>query len=529
MLKVLLKKQLLELNRSFFLNRKTGKAKSRGAAALSIVGFALLMVLVLGGMFFALAMGLLPLADQGLSWLYFALFALVSTFLGIFGSVFNTYASVYAAKDNDTLLSLPIPVGYIIAVRLLGVYLMGLMYSAVVYVPGLVVYFLFAAPDLSGVVGALGLGVLVSLLVLILSCLLGWVVAKISSRLKNKSLITVVLSLAFFAVYYYVYFKAGESLQILLANSAVVGEKLRQSAYPVYLIGRAGAGDLKILCLLALGLALLLVLVYRIMSRSFLTLAAGGRQGKKTVYRAKAAKLRSPDRALLGRELRHFLASPIYMLNCGLGSLLLLIAAVALLLKGPSLVPVLRDLGMDGLLPLILCAAIGFLASMDMYTAPAVSLEGKALWLAQSLPVSPWQVLRSKLRFHMLLSGVPALACSLAALAVIPMEPGLWVGLLLLPQALLLFTGSAGLALNLKNPDLNWTSETAPIKQGTPVLLTMLCSVGCLLVLAGLYALLGRLLSGPLFILMALALVLVLCALLLRWLKTRGARIFAAL
>ena len=43
MLKTLIKKQLLELNRSFFIDRKTGKGKSALSATLSIVLFILLM------------------------------------------------------------------------------------------------------------------------------------------------------------------------------------------------------------------------------------------------------------------------------------------------------------------------------------------------------------------------------------------------------------------------------------------------------------------------------------------------------
>lgn len=529
MLKVLLKKQLLELNQSFFLNWKTGKAKSRGAAVRSILGFALLMIAVLGGMFFGLAMSLRPLFDQGLGWLYFTIFTLISAFLGIFGSVFNTYASVYAAKDNDTLLSLPIPVGYIILVRLLGVYLMGLMYSVVVYVPALIVYFAWGRPDFSGVFGALALGLLISLFVLVLSCLLGWAVAKINSKIKNKSLITVFLSLVFFAAYYYVYFKATESIQALLANSAAIGEKVRSSAYPLYVLGRAGTGSWGALGLTALVVLALILLVYGLMNRGFLALAAGGQQGPKTVYREKTVRLQGQDRALLGRELRHFLASPMYMLNCGLGALLLLIAAVAMAVKGAALVQALRAMELDGLAPLVLCAAVGFLASMDMYTAPSISLEGKALWLAQSLPISPWRVLRAKLRFHMLLTGIPALLCSLVGIAVVPMDPLLMAGLLLLPQAMLLMAGCIGLSLNLKNPDLHWTNETVPIKQGTPVLLTMLCSMGYLLLAAGAYAGLHRFLSGGVYLLLVLILTGGICALLIRWLKTKGARIFAAL
>ena len=74
--------------------------------------FALLMVGVLGGMFTLLSCG--PLLRRwsaaGMGWLYFALMALLAMLLGAFGSVFNTYSGLYLSKDNDLLLSMPIPV-----------------------------------------------------------------------------------------------------------------------------------------------------------------------------------------------------------------------------------------------------------------------------------------------------------------------------------------------------------------------------------------------------------------------------------
>ena len=45
---------------------------------------------------------------------------------------------------------------------------------------------------------------------LVLSCLLGWVVAKIHSKLKRKNLLTTLIALAFFALYYMVCFRANE-------------------------------------------------------------------------------------------------------------------------------------------------------------------------------------------------------------------------------------------------------------------------------------------------------------------------------
>ena len=64
------------------------------------------MIVVIGGMFFGMSFALCaPLAQAGMSWLYFAIMSLMAVFLGAFGSVFNTYAGLYAAKDNDLLLS----------------------------------------------------------------------------------------------------------------------------------------------------------------------------------------------------------------------------------------------------------------------------------------------------------------------------------------------------------------------------------------------------------------------------------------
>ena len=118
MIKVLFRKQMLELNRSFFQNKKDGKARSHGKVILSILGFAILMIIVLGGMFALMSMGLVSLFDAGVGWLYFTIMSILAILLGTFGSVFNTYASLYQAKDNDFLLSLPIPVQDILIVRL---------------------------------------------------------------------------------------------------------------------------------------------------------------------------------------------------------------------------------------------------------------------------------------------------------------------------------------------------------------------------------------------------------------------------
>ena len=529
MLKTLLKKQMAEIFRNYFYDPKKNKMRSRGATIAYIALYVLLMAGVLGGMFALLAVGICaPMAAAGVGWLYYLVMGLIAVLLGAFGSVFSTYSSLYLSKDNDLLLSMPIPVRYVMASRLLGVYLLGLMYSGVATVPAVIVYWIVAPVTAGTVVGGVLMVLLVSVIVMVLSCLLGWVVARISLKLKNKSFITVILSLAFLAAYYFVYYKAQGLITLLAENAAVYGAKIRGSAYLLYLFGSGGAGDWLAMGIVTLSQAALLALTLWVIARSFLKIATATGSVRRARFRHRAVRAQSVQRALRRKELRRFAASPNYMLNCGLGIVMLPVAGIALLIKGRALAQLLDGVfgaGAD-IVPVLLSAALCLLASMNDMAAPS---EGRQLWLAQSLPVTPWQVLRAKLDTQLLLTGVPMLFCALCAVITLPggaAEMALAVVVALLYT---LLSALAALALGLKMPNLTWTNEITPIKQGGSVMLALFVNWFYAIALGGLYFLCSRYLSAAAYLAIFAAVTAVVCALLLRWLKRRGTRIFAAL
>ena len=234
-----------------------------------------------------------------MDWLYFLLMGLIAVFLGTFGSVFSTYSSLYLSKDNDLLLSMPIPVRCVMASRLLGVYLLGLMYAAVVIVPARDRVLAHGAghggddrrrrADGADCVrdrdGAL------------VRCSAGWS-RSISLKLKNKSFITVILSLLFLAAYYFVYYKAQALITLLVENAAVYGMKIRGSAYLLYLFGCVGAGDWLAMGIVTVTQAALLALTLWGIARSFLKIATATGSVKKVRYRAQG---RAARRARSGR------------------------------------------------------------------------------------------------------------------------------------------------------------------------------------------------------------------------------------
>ena len=529
MLKQLVKKQMAEIFRSYLYDAKKSQKRAKGTVILYFALFVFLMVGVLGGMFTFVAMMLCDaMAAVGMGWLYFTLMGLVAIFMGAFGSVFNTYSSLYLAKDNDLLLSLPIPLRVIISSRLVTVYLMGLMYSAVVIVPAVIVYWVQVAHSAAAIVGGLLTVAIVSLIVLLLSCLLGWVVAKISLKLKHKSITTVLVSLLGIGLYYFIYFKAQTVISDLVANAVVYGVKIKGAAYPLYLFGRMAEGDWTAMALVSAAVVLLTALTWLLLSRSFLRLATSGGSTGKARYREKKALVRSLPAALLGKECRRFVSSPNYMLNCGMGVLMIPAAGVLLLLKGGEWLGLLKAVlpGADSVLAISVAC---LLASMNDMAAPSVSLEGKSLWVLQSLPVSAWEVLKAKLKMQLVFTGIPMLVFLACALPVLGLSPVLSLltaaGSLLAVLLLALF----GLTMGLKMPNLHWTSEIAPVKQGGSVAFALLGGWAYALLPGGAAMALGRNLHPAVIPAVFCLLTAVLCALLYVWLKNRGAKVFAAL
>jgi len=532
MLKTLLKKQLLELNQTFFQNKKTGKARSKAGTAAFIILYAVLVAGVLGGSFYFLATSICgPLVQAGMDWMYFLLFILISLCLGVFGSVFSTYSGLYCAKDNDLLLSMPIPVGYILAVRLIGIYLMGLMFSAIVLIPAAIVYWIMVPVTAARITGPLVLLLGMSVLALVLSCILGYGVAGISRKLKNKSMATTALSLLFIAAYYFVYFKANEMIRYLIGHASEIGGDLKASAYFLYLVGCTGTGD--ILCMTVfLGVAFLATfLTCWVIARSFLKITTSSGNGDRKLYKEKTARVKSVGKALLIREFAHLGSSANYMLNCSLGTIFILAIAVVLILKGEQLTEAVKVMtgGEPGSMALLIGTAIAVIASMNDLTAPSVSLEGKSMWVVQSMPVHPWKVLKAKIEMHLLLTSVPLLVLQIAVMRVFEVGGIAAIWVLLFPQLLVALMAEFGLILNLKFPNLKWSSEVSVVKQSMPplfcilggwvfggaMLLPQLIKPGFMDV--GIYMWLWAVLSVILTVIFTL------------WLKKRGSEIFASL
>lgn len=528
MLKVLLKKQMAEVFRSYFFNRKTNKARSKGNMIFLFVLFAFLMIGVLGGTFTFVALELSGgLASAGAGWLYFVLMSGIAIVLGAFGSVFNTFSGLYLPKDNDLLLSMPIPVRTIILSRLLNVYLLGTMYSGVVMLPTLIVWWATVGATVRNVLCGVVLFLIITVFVLILSCLLGWVVAKISMKLKNKSFIVMLISLVCIGLYYFVYFKAQEWIKELVANAAIYGERIKGAAYGLYLFGRIGDGDFAAAAIFAAATALLLMLTIFILSRGFLKIATSTASVGRVRYREKKVKGKSVFGAMLTKEFARFTSSPNYMLNCGLGILCLPALGVFLLIKGADILTMIgMALGGNDGAALLLCAALMLLSAMNNTAAPSVSLEGKNVWIPQSMPIESKTVLKAKAAVQLILTAIPMTFAVVCAAIVLQASIAVKLLVCILPMIFTVLSALFGSFIGVMHPIMEWTTEIIPIKQSGAVAIALFGGWGVVALFAALYFWIGNTIGLAAYLIIWTVGLTAVSAFLYRRLITKGAEAF---
>ena len=524
MLRILIKAQLQSVLASLTRTSR-GKRLSVAGAVLLMAFLAVIFLSFFGFTFYALA---LALPGMGLGWFYFALAAIMAFALGFIGSVFTAQQQLFAARDNELLLAMPIRPRDILGARMAVLLLLDYAFTLVVLLPAGVVWLMVVGGTAGGVFGFVLSALLLPLLIMCFTCLFAWLLALISSRMRNKTVVTLVLYLAFLAAYFYFYMNLQQLLTELIANSEQIAGAF-VAVYPLYAFGRASLGSWLHIAGFAACCVIPFALVYAILSRGFLAVTTRRPSVKKLVYRERALKTSGVGAALLRKELGRFAANGMYILNAAMGSVLTIAAAVALIIyrdEAMQLLSVLPEGMGEGAVILALC----FLNATDVISAPSISLESKTLWLLKSLPVPAGRILMAKVYLHLVIALPPTLIASACCCAALPFPPAGAAMVVLIPALTCVFGALLGVAVNLRYPKFDYINETAVIKNSMSVTVTLFGSWALLAAAALLYGLaLHRVMGMTAYLYICAALLAALCAALYLSLRRSGARRFAEL
>ena len=511
--------------------RGRGKKKPvSGIAALALLAF---IAVYISGVYSSMIAA--ALAPVGLAHLVILLMSVLAVVLCFTFTIFAAQGVIFGGKDNDLMLSLPIPPFMLMLCRTLALYVENLVFSVFVMIPAGVAY-LVAGGGTGGalfLVRLLVCAVLLALLPTALSLAVGAVVAWVSSKFKRQGILGTVLYTVFFLLLMAFMMYVSFSMEDLAAQAAGLEAAFTGWGVPFLLtVDAACRGDLLALLLLSLlCLAPFLILVW-LFGRAYKKIVTGlSSRAARSDYRLGRLSASGSRRALLRKEAKKFFGTPIYFLNAGIGLVMLLLGSVAAIFFRDNVEEVLIEIADAGaevpIFPLLTVAAC-FLLSMTELTACSISLEGRQLWILKEAPIPAGGIFAVKVGFQLLLE-LPCLAVSTLCLA---------IAFSLTPvQALLFFLAGAsvgtctallGLMVNLALPKLDAPNDTVVVKQSASVLV---CTLGGM-ALVGLAALLYVLCQGALgelAVLVPIGALLVLSALALGLLRSVGVKLFERL
>lgn len=475
MYRVLFRKQMQEYFRGFFYDSRKQKKRSLPGT----IGYALLylfiefsFVLIFVSLSYSLCSMIVPL---NMHWLYFAMMAVITVFFNIFINMFSTSSLLYNAKDNDFLLSLPIPTGTIILTRLASLLLSTILLSATILVPSFIVYSVLYGFSFSLLIGNLFLFMTVLLLSLSFSTVAGYLVARISTHVRHKNLVTTVLQLVLLCAYMYFYSNLEGNLNTLALQVLTIGNSIHSTSNLLYIFGNIATGNIFSVLLFFPVSILLAFLSYRLLVQSFLSYITRTGQEKKHLSNKFRTHKSSVFVSLLKKEFSRFFSCPPYILNCSLSTLMLLAGSVYLVVRKDMILTMATEIsnGRSGIQTALTVFAICIITCTNDAAAPSVSLEGKNIWILQSLPVKGKDILLAKAGLQFCLTAPSVLLASIVSTFIFHFSFLEATLALVLPIIYCIFSALLNILIGISFPNLSWTNEITPIKQGLAVMLSL--------------------------------------------------------
>lgn len=491
MLCLLINMRFRSLLGSLFRGKRdaSGRYRSKGPIMLTF-GVLLLLFLfcvfafMFGGILLAIA-GVLYVTELDFSFFY-ALSGAATFLLSVVGSVTITQSELYNAKDNEFLLSMPIPPSLIMLSRTVYLLLWNFIFGGAIALPALVVHLIFVGGVGATLVFALALFI-IPFVSLAFSCILGWLLSLLISRMRHKNFLTLVATLLVLGVYFAFCFNVDSIFVYIEESLAEMVAVLAPFFGPFNWLGEAVvSGNVLSGALFFLICFAVVVFAYLFVSHTYVGILTSKRGEVKRVYREKKEKAKSPTVSLVFREIRQFLSAPFYIVNEGLGLFFALAVGILFLLNGGELI---RSLAEDPdigevtsvlilpVLPALLASALCFLGGMCVISAPSLSIEGKNLWILQSLPVRGGDVLCAKAYAHIVITfpffTVASLLVTVGMAAAMPIGFFDVLAIFLLPFSFNCLTAFIGIALNFAFPRFDYPTLAAAVKSGASVILTM--------------------------------------------------------
>ena len=415
-----------------------------------------------------------------LQFVLLSFFVLAISFMTFLEGIYKSGPLMFNCKDDQLLLSLPIPRGTVLFIRIFKFYIFELLYNSLFMIPVMVAYIRWA----DNIHWTFFLTSFVMLLMLpiipiILSCIVGAITSSFTSRFKYKNLFQIVFSMLLCIGILIFSFQMDSLYDYIAKHATSINDFIRKLYYPsgVYadLVMKFDIVELLVFVLINIVLFIGMILVlskfyFKINSRMKKVTTTSHVSVDELKYSS-----HSVYQSLIKKEINTFFKTPVFIMNAGFGLVLFLLACIYVVFKfdnlllgltDPNGMNVSKDLIMNNLSILIFCL-ISITAFMTSITNSVISLEGRSINILKSLPIETKTLLLAKV-YACLWITTPVLLIGDMILFIKFSISLIDIVLLILLSILIpLVSHFIGLIVNLKFPKLDFENSSEVVKQST--------------------------------------------------------------
>lgn len=405
-----------------------------------------------------------------------------------FNTILKGSSMLFRAQDDDLLLSMPIPHQQLILSKLLNLYLFNFAFAAFLMIPATLVYGLRAsASPLFYLLSGLGL-LAVPILPMIVASALSILIEVFAGNFRGKNLLTILLSLVFtFAIMAASFSAQSLNMEKVIAIIDLVMAQINQ-LYPLagWYAQAVTKPDFVLFVLFQViswsAFAIFAWIVAKYYSVINELLAPKGQKGD---YQSRQLNRSSQLKTLYLKELKFFFSVPIYVMNTGIGALMMIGAAGMLLLQKDQVFTTLAMIpGGITRVQAMVPVAIAFFAALTCTTAVSLSLEGSMYPMLKSWPLDPMTLFYAKILVNLTLL-IPAILISVPlVMLTIPLTWYYFFFALLIPVLASIAIAQAGIVINLQFPKFDWTSHVSVVKQSIATMIAIFGGMGLMFLVA---------------------------------------------
>lgn len=451
------------------LHTKDKKAKRKAILMAVIYG---LVGLVIMGYVCGLCYGLYMLDAAGAIPAYLIT---ITTVFVLLLSIFKAGGILYRKQGYELVAAMPIKNISLVCGRFFRLYFESLAFTALIMIPGLVMYAYFDSPKVSALLIGIIVVLAVPLIPIAISAGIGMVVTWISFRMKHKAWVEAGLTILLVVVVFMLPMTSLGEAEITPEMMKNYGDgvlAILGNLYPpAVLLGDAiTAGSIGKLALVLAGSLLLLGIVIGLITVGYQGICMRLFNIKaKHDYQKEKLHRNSLHKALVVREARRYFASGTYVMNTIMGPVMAVILSISFFFidmeEMVGDVPV--EMNLRAAFPFVLGAVFTVLS----VTSVSISMEGKEVWILKSLPLSRKEILDGKILFQLCLTApfyVVAVIISCMALKLPMVE---LIAMVVLPAVMILFAAVFGISVNLWLPKMQWDTEVSVVKQSASAMI----------------------------------------------------------